>query len=160
MALPTATLLEQARGGDRVALGDLLGSYASYLNLLSRVQIGRRLQGKLEPADVLQEVFLEAHRQFPNFRGTTEPELIAWLRRILAGQLALLCRRYLGTKARDVKLEQELGAQLDKSAAAIDGGLAATISSPSQRASRREQALLLSEALEKLPHNYREVIIL
>jgi RNA polymerase sigma-70 factor (ECF subfamily) len=160
MVSPPSTLLDQARNGDRVALGDLLGSYAGYLNLLSRVQIGRRLQGKVEPADVLQEVFLQAHRQFPNFRGTTEAELIAWLRRILAGQLALECRRYLGTKARDVKLEQELGAQLDQSADAFDRGLAASISSPSQRASRREQALLLAEALEKLPDSYREVIIL
>ena len=160
MTHPPTTLLDQARAGDRVALGELLASYAGYLNLLSRVQIGKRLQGKVEPADVLQEVFLEAHRQFPNFRGTTEGELIAWLRRILAGQLALVCRRYLGTKARDVKLEQELGAQLDQSATAIDRGLAASISSPSQRASRREQAVLLAEALEKLPESYREVIIL
>lgn len=153
-------LLEQARAGDRAALGDLLGSYTGYLTLLSRVQIGRRLQGKVEPADVIQEVFLEAHRQFPQFRGTSEAEFTSWLRRILAGTLALVCRRFLGTKARDVKLEQELGAQLDQSADAMDRNLAASISTPSQRASRREQAVLLAEALDKLPENYREVIIL
>jgi RNA polymerase sigma-70 factor (ECF subfamily) len=124
------------------------------------VQIGRRIQGKVDPSDVVQETFLNAHRQFPQFRGTSENELVAWLRRILAGELALTFRRYLGTKARDLSLEEELGSQLDESSAAMDCGLAASISTPSQRASRREQAVLLSEALARLPEDYREVIIL
>src|SRR5947209_7711551 len=160
MTLSTTTLLDHARTGDRSALGDLLSSYTAYLMLLARVQIGRRLQGKVEPADVLQEVFLEAHRQFAQFRGASEAEFTAWLRRILAGTLALAFRRFLGTKARDVKLEQELGAQLDQSADAMDRNLAASISTPSQRASRREQAVLLADALGRLPEDYREVIVL
>ena len=64
-------LLQKARGGDEAARGELLGSYSRYLTLLARVQIGRRLQGKVDPADVLQDTFLEAHRQFPQFRGTS-----------------------------------------------------------------------------------------
>jgi RNA polymerase sigma-70 factor (ECF subfamily) len=153
-------LLDQAKGGADVALGDLLSSYDHYLTLLARVQIGRRLRGKVDPADVVQETFLEAHRQFARFRGRTEAELTAWLRRILAGQLAQMVRRYVGTQARDVNLEQELGAQLDQSSAAIDADLAASISTPSQRASRREQVVLLADALGNLPDDYREVIIL
>src|SRR3954465_9984632 len=94
-------LLPEARGGSEAALGRLLESYATYLTLLARVQIGRRLQGKVDPPDVVQETFLEAHRQIAQFRGTTEAEMVAWLRRILAGQLALTLRRYLGTKGRD-----------------------------------------------------------
>src|SRR2546423_13858497 len=105
-------LLRQAQDGDRAAQGQLLDAYAPYLTLLARVQIGRRLRGKVDPADVVQETFLEAHRQFTRFRGTTEAELTAWLRRILAGQLAQMVRRYVGTQARDVNLEQELGTQL------------------------------------------------
>jgi RNA polymerase sigma-70 factor (ECF subfamily) len=153
-------LLDQAKGGADAALGDLLSSYDHYLTLLARVQIGRRLRGKVDPADVVQETFLEAHRQFARFRGRTEAELTAWLRRILAGQLAQMVRRYVGTQARDVNLEQELGAQLDRSSAAIDADLAASISTPSQRASRREQVVLLADALGNLPDDYREVIIL
>jgi RNA polymerase sigma-70 factor (ECF subfamily) len=160
MALNPLVLIDEARGGNGVAMGSLLESYSRYLTLLARVQIGQRLQGKVDPADVVQETFLEAHRQFPQFRGTSEAEMTAWLRRILAGQLALLVRRYLGTKARDMNLERELGAQLDQSSAAIDRGLAASISTPSQRASRREQAVLLADALGRLPEDYREVIIL
>jgi RNA polymerase sigma-70 factor (ECF subfamily) len=153
-------LLEQARGGSAIATGELIENYASYLTLLARVQIGRRLQGKADPGDIVQEVFLEAHRQMRNFRGTTEPELLAWLRRILAGQIALMLRRYLGTKGRDVKLERELAVQIDHSSQVMDGGFVATHSTPSQHASRREQAVLLAESLEKLTDNYREVIVL
>jgi RNA polymerase sigma-70 factor (ECF subfamily) len=160
MARDHQALLDQARGGSAIASGELLEKYTSYLTLLARVQIGRRLQGKADPGDIVQETFLEAHRQMRNFRGTTEAELLAWLRRILAGQIALMLRRYLGTKGRDVKMERELAVQIDQSSMIMDGGFVATHSTPSQHASRREQAVLLAESLEKLPVNYREVIVL
>ena len=160
MGFNAQPLLDQAKTGNELALGKLFETYSNYLTLLARVQIGRRLQGKADAADVVQECFMEAHRQFPNFRGTSEPELTAWLRRLLAGQIALLIRQYLGTKARDVRLEQNLYAEVDQSFQAMDASLAASITTPSMRASRREQALLLSDALGKLPENYREVIVL
>jgi RNA polymerase sigma-70 factor (ECF subfamily) len=154
------SLIDRARGGNDAATGELLKGYSDYLALLARVQVGRRLQGKVDPGDLLQETFLEAHRQIRQFRGNSEGELLAWLRRILAGQIALTLRRYLGTKGRDVKLERELAVQLDQSSHAMDGGLLATHSTPSQHASRREQAVLLAEALAKLSEDYREVIVL
>jgi RNA polymerase sigma-70 factor (ECF subfamily) len=153
-------LLEQARQGDGTAAGRLLEHYSTYLTLLARVQIGRRLQGKVDPGDIVQETFLEAHRQIHRFRGTSEAELLAWLRRILAGQVAQLLRRYFGTKGRDIKLERELGVQLDQSSQMMDGGFIATLSTPSQHASGREQAVLLAEALERLSVDHREVIVL
>lgn len=153
-------LLQQARDGDAGAWGRLLESYTPYLTLLARVQIGRRLQGKVDPVDVVQETFLDAHRQSENFRGTTEAELVTWLRRIMAGQLALVLRRYLGTQGRDVNLERELGAQLDQSSQDLDGGLIRAHSTPSMHASRREQAVLLATALGRLAEDQREVIIL
>ncbi|MGA2583974.1 MAG: sigma-70 family RNA polymerase sigma factor [Tepidisphaeraceae bacterium] len=153
-------LLQLARAGDEAATGKLLESYAKYLNLLAGVQIGRRLQGKMDASDIVQETFLEAHRQIANFRGHSEGELLAWLRRILAGQIALMCRRFLGTKGRDVKLERELMVQIDESSQALDRNLAQSGSTPSQHVSRREQAVLLAEALSKLPEDYRQVIIL
>src|SRR5215212_10957955 len=113
---PDATeLIRRARGGTDDALGQLLARYGNYLGLLARVQVGRRLQGKLDPADLVQDTFLEAHRHFPGFRGTTEPEFAGWLRQILAGVLANTLRRYFGTKARDPRVEQDLRAGLDQS---------------------------------------------
>ncbi|HEV3024981.1 MAG TPA: sigma-70 family RNA polymerase sigma factor [Pirellulales bacterium] len=163
MSSETDTDLEQllrlARDGDDVALGQLLELYRRYLSLLARLQIGRRLQGKVDTADLVQDTFLEAHRHFAQFRGTGEAELVCWLRQILAGLLANLVRRYYGTQRRDLRLERELAEELDQSSRALDRSLAAH-STPSQRAMRREQAVLLADALERLPDDYREVIIL
>jgi RNA polymerase sigma-70 factor, ECF subfamily len=153
-------LLGEARRGNDAALGKLLETYSKYLKLLARVQIGRRLQGKADASDIVQETFLDVHRQFANFRGVTEPEFLAWLRRILAGQIAQMMRHYLGTKGRDLKLERELAVDVDQSSQAMNGDLADSQSTPSQHVSRREQSVLLAEALDRLSEDYREVIIL
>src|SRR5712692_9883843 len=153
-------LLRRARTGSGPDLGQLLELYRKYLVLLARLQIGRRLQGKVDAADLVQDTFLHAHRDFAQFRGTTEEELLSWLRQILSARLTDLIRHYLGAKRRDVRLERELGIELDESSRVLDQGLVAPHSSPSQQAARREQAVLLADALGRLPEDYREVIIL
>jgi RNA polymerase sigma-70 factor (ECF subfamily) len=153
-------LLQRARAGEIPALGRLLELYRTYLIVLARVQIGRRLQGKVDASDVVQEAFLGASRDFPQFRGTTEPEFLGWLRGILASLLANLVRHYQGTKRRDVRLERQLVLELDQSSQALDRGLVAPQSSPSEQASRREQSVLLAEALGQLPEEWRELLIL
>jgi RNA polymerase sigma-70 factor (ECF subfamily) len=153
-------LLAAARAQNVPALGQLLEHYRRYLKLLARLGIDRRLQGKLDASDLVQETFMEAHRDFPQFRGTTEAELLAWLRQILVGNLGNQVRRYLGTKGRDVRLERELAVEVDVSSRLLERGLLAPQSSPSQQAARREQAVLLADVLGQLPDDYREVIIL
>src|SRR5438876_2866002 len=153
-------LLQLARSGSSAALGRLLEMYRNYLALLARLQIGRRLQGKLDPSDLVQETFLEAHRNFARFQGTDEPQLVQWLRQILAAKVANLVRHYFGTQGRDVRLEQELAVDLDNSSRLLGQELAASLTSPSQQAAQREQAVLLADALERLPVDYREVIVL
>jgi RNA polymerase sigma-70 factor (ECF subfamily) len=153
-------LIREARTGGEPAFGRLLARYANYLTLLARVEVGRRLRGKLDPADVVQDAFLEAHRHFPAFRGTTEPQFAAWLRRILAGVLANTVRHYFGTQARDPRLEHDLHAAVEQSSYALAGQLAAPDTSPSEAAVQREQAVLLADAIGRLPDDYREVIVL
>ncbi len=160
MTLDPEHLLRTARTGDAATLGDLLELYRRYLSLLARVQIGRHLQGKVDASDIVQETFLEAHRNFPRFRGSSEGELVRWLRQILATRLADLLRRYLGAQGRDVRLEREIEDAFDRSSALLDRGLVAPHSSPSQQAARREQAVLLADALGELPDDYREVLVL
>src|SRR5437762_14300130 len=92
MAAELELLLAEAKGGADGALGRLLEHYSQYLTQLARMQIGKRLQGKVDPSDLVQEVFLSVHRQFPQFRGTTEAEFVTWLRRIMAGQFAQIGR--------------------------------------------------------------------
>jgi RNA polymerase sigma-70 factor, ECF subfamily len=152
--------LNEARAGDAATLGRLLELYRRYLALLARVQIGKRLQGKVDASDLVQETFLAAHRNFARFRGQSEAELVSWLRQILAANLADVFRRYLGTQGRDVRLEREIEADFDCSTMLLDRGLVAPDSSPSHRAVRREQAVLLADALAQLPGDYREVLVL
>src|SRR5262249_33510397 len=147
------SMLREARAGDAALLGRLLEHYRCYLSLLARVQIGQRLQGKIDEADVDQDVFLEAHRHFPTFKGTSEPQFTACLRQILATTLANLFRRYLGTRRRDVRLEQDITDAINRSSIALNKGLIARESSPSHQATRREQAVLLADALAELPED-------
>jgi RNA polymerase sigma-70 factor, ECF subfamily len=153
-------MIQTARVETDAGLGPLLELYRNYLRLLARIEIGRRLQGKLDASDLVQETFLEAHRNFARFEGTSEPQLVSWLRQILAAKVANLLRHYLGTQGRDVRLERELAADLDQSSRALGVDLIAPHSTPSQQAVKREQAVLLADALEKLPPDYREVIVL
>jgi RNA polymerase sigma-70 factor (ECF subfamily) len=97
------------------ALGRRLEAHRGYLTVLARTQIGRRLQGKADPADVVQETFLQAVRSFAQFRGSSDQELAGWLRQILVSRLASLVRRYCGTQGRDVRLERTLQVELDNS---------------------------------------------
>ena len=149
-------LLAAARAGDRDALGALLEAYRSYLRLLARLEIGRRLRTKVDASDLVQETFLQAHRSFPEFRGVSESEILAWLRRILATRLSNVVRHFHGTQRRDLDLERDLG----RSSRALQGVLAVSQTSPSQRFARREQAVLLANAVERLPDDYREVVVL
>src|SRR5262249_62027734 len=86
-------LLAAARAGDVSARGRLLEIYRDYLMLLARLQLGRRLQGKVDASDVGQGAFLQAHRRFDQFAGQTEAELTAWLRQLLASEMAGPMRR-------------------------------------------------------------------
>jgi RNA polymerase sigma-70 factor (ECF subfamily) len=153
-------LLILARDGDGNALGDLLSVYRQYLSVLARTQISRRLQGKADASDLVQEALLEAHRHFRDFRGTSEGEFVAWLRSILAGLIANHVRRYLGTKRRDARLERTLLVELSDASGVLGADLAADVSSPSEQAVNHEASLQLANALETLPDHYREVIML
>jgi RNA polymerase sigma-70 factor (ECF subfamily) len=158
--LDSERLLCLARAGAGPALGQLLERYRNYLELLARLQIGRRLRGKADPADLVQETFLEATRHFVQFRGRSPEELAGWLRQILASRLAKLVRRFCGTRRRDVRLERRLATDLDQSSRLLAEGLAAPGSTPSQQAARQEEAVLLADALRQLPNDYREVLVL
>ena len=159
MTVNAVDLLVQART-DSARLGELLEAYRNYLRMLARIQIGRRLQGKVDASDVVQEAFLDAHKYFPNFRGTDEPQLMKWLREILAGTLSNQVRRYFGTQARDPRMEVGIAADLDQSNAGLAHLFVDKQSSPSQQAARGEMSLRVAEALGRLPDDYQMAIVL
>ena len=155
----TDLLLIRARAGDQAALGQLLELYRNYLRLVARAMIGQALRVRLDASDLVQETFLKAHREFRQFLGSSEPELTAWLRQILVRTLANQARHHR-RRGRDYQRDEPLEALLDRSSSEVERALAAPLSSPSSLAIRREQAVLLADALEKLPADYREVFLM
>ena len=153
-------LLLRAQQGEEGARGALLDTYRNYLELLARIEIGRRLQTKVDADDVVQETFLEAHRNFGLFRGRQEAEFVSWLRAILATRIADLVRHYLGTQGRDIRRERDLQVDLDQSSRALDRGLIALQSTPSQQLARQELRVMFADTLAQLSDEYREVIVL
>jgi RNA polymerase sigma-70 factor (ECF subfamily) len=125
--------------------------------MLARVQLDARLRGKLDASDVVQETMLEAYRSQKQLRGSTEPERVAWLRQILAHNLADAIRGFRRAK-RDVARERSLERALEQSSARLEAWLAAEQSSPSQRAMRTERLLQVAEAMETLPDAQREAV--
>src|SRR5581483_6878914 len=90
--------------------------------------------------------------------GESEPELVHWLRQILAMRVAMLVRHYFGTQRRNADLERELADELDESSRLLARDFVASGTSPSQGAERREQAVILADALARLPADYATVI--
>jgi RNA polymerase sigma-70 factor (ECF subfamily) len=134
-----------------------LEKFRPYLSLLARQQAGGRLRGKLDASGVVQQTLLEAHRGLDGFRGRGEAALAAWLRRILARNLADEFRR-LGAGKRDAARERSLEEAVDRSSADAAGWLAAAQSSPSQQVVWHEQLLRLAEALASLPDDQRTAV--
>lgn len=134
-----------------------LAAYREYLRVLARLQLGGRLQGKLDASDLVQQTILLAHAGRTQFRGATEAEWLGWLRAILANALAAASRGF-ETAAREVGRERSLEAELERSSDRLEGLLAADLSSPSEGAARGESLLRLARALALLPDDQRRVI--
>jgi RNA polymerase sigma-70 factor (ECF subfamily) len=136
-----------------------LERFRSYLLLLARVRLEPMVRAKVGASDVVQQTLLEAHRNRAQFHGRTVGEQAAWLRQILARNLANVVRDLRRDK-RDVAREQLMQAALDESASRMEAWLAAEQSSPSQQVERQERAVRLAEVLATLPENQREAVIL
>jgi RNA polymerase sigma-70 factor (ECF subfamily) len=150
-------LLELARQGDREALGRLLEARRAPLHRQAERQLDGRIAVRVDPSDVIQQTFLEAHRSFQQFAGQDARELTAWLQRILDHKIA--------GAIRDHALLQKRNVHRDRSMDDSHGGMAslkkkldAGLSTPSQKAIRGEEEHLLMEALNALPDDQREAV--
>src|SRR5438270_5324584 len=136
---------------------DALERFRPYLALLARHRVETRFQGKLDASGVVQQTLLEAHQGFTDFRGTSDGELAAWLRRILVRNLTDEMRKLAAGK-RDLARERSLEQAVEQSSASLAGWLAQDQSSPSQQAVRHEQMLELAAALAQLPDDQRTAL--
>ncbi len=147
-----SAMLQRARSGCSRSLGELLEQCRPYLNEIARDAIGARFRSKHGPSDLVQQSFLEAQRDFCSFQGTSDQELLGWLRQILQNNLLDFARRFHQTSKRD--LSRECTDDFGNDVVAVP----AKDPSPSQHASTREQILNLRSALEELPEEKRLVL--
>lgn len=150
--------LVQARNGDPVARDRLFAACRSYLCLLARANVEPAMRAKIDASDLVQQTLLDAHRDFGRFRGQTEQEWLAWLRQILNHNACDAARHFGAAGKRAVRREVPLAGSDRSGAAAPEPS--APGDSPSQMAIHNESELLLAEAMDRLPDDYREVIIL
>ncbi|HEV3082873.1 MAG TPA: sigma-70 family RNA polymerase sigma factor [Gemmataceae bacterium] len=147
--------LRAAQVGSSEALGRLLDSCRQYLLLVANRECDSDLQAKFGPSDLVQESLLEAQRDFGQFHGRTEADVLAWLRRILLNNVANVREHYRSAQKRDVGREVRLDAVLEGPGAEQ---LIAAEPSPSQRAVAQERGEELERALTQLPEHYREAL--
>jgi RNA polymerase sigma-70 factor (ECF subfamily) len=137
--------------------GKPLEEFRSYLRLLARLQLDSVLRGKLDPSDIVQQTLLQAHQKQAQFRGQGDAAKGAWLRTILANQLAEAVR-YYGRQQRDIALEQSFAAALEESSLRLECCLADGSASPADMLERQESLRALAAALEELPEDQRQAV--
>jgi RNA polymerase sigma-70 factor (ECF subfamily) len=132
--------------------------YRSALLLLARAQLARQRFLDVEASDLVQQTLLEAHRDRERFAGRSDEERFAWLRKILHHNFLDVCEK-AQAKKRDLD-RRALEADLTQSFVGLDELLAASQTSPSEGAMRNEQLTRLAAALEKLPDQQRQAVVL
>jgi len=158
----TARLLEQARGGDKAALNELLSRHRSRLRLMVEMRLDTRLQARLDASDVVQDAYIEVTERLDDYLRDPKVPLFLWLRLIVGERLLKLHRHHLGTQMRDAGREVSLyrGALPAASSAALAAQLLGKFTSPTQAAVRAERILRLQEALNTLDPVDREILSL
>jgi RNA polymerase sigma-70 factor (ECF subfamily) len=157
-----ADLVQRAHGGDCAALAELFQRHRGRLEQMVRLRLDRRLQGRLNPADVVQEAYLDVARRFPEYVANPALPFYVWLRLLTGQRLVDLHRRHLGAKMRNAGLEVSLyrGDFPRASSASLAELLLGRLTTASRAAIRAETQLRVQEALNAMDPLDREVLVL
>jgi RNA polymerase sigma-70 factor (ECF subfamily) len=161
-ASDTHDLLRRVHEGDQQAMAELFGRYRERLRRMVRLRLDRRLQGRVDPSDVLQEAYLDVSRRAAEYAANPTMPLYLWLRFLTGQKLLALHRHHLGAQMRDAGCEVSLhrGAIPQASSASLAAQLLGRLTSPTQAAIRAEMQLRLQEILNTLDPIDREVLVL
>jgi len=155
-------LLDAARNGDEGALAVLVERHRDRLERMVQLRMDRRLQGRVDPADVVQETYLAVRGKFPQYSADPRLPFFLWLRLEVGQKLVDLHRFHLGTKMRDAGQEVSLhrGALPQVTSLSLAEHLLGKLTTASQAAMRVELKLRVQEALNSMDPQDREVLIL
>ncbi len=144
------------------ALGLLLNEHRDKLNRMIRCRMDRRLQGRVDPSDVLQEACVEAVKRYSEFQQQTKMPFYLWLRFLTLQQLMIVHRKHLTVKMRSITSEDRIVGDLltAPNVAALAEMLSGTITSPSSAFQRKELQVRLHAALDALDPKDREILAL
>lgn len=161
-AARTSELLRRAGQGDQEAVGDLFSRHRERLHRMVQLRMDRRLQGRLDASDVLQEAYLEFSRSLAEYLRNPAMPFFLWLRCVTGRKLHALHRKHLGTQARDIGREVSLhhGALPQASSVSLAAQLLGRHTSPSHAAMRAELQIRIQEALNSMDAIDREVLAL
>jgi RNA polymerase sigma-70 factor (ECF subfamily) len=157
-----ADLLGRALSGDSAALAELFNGHRERLEQMVRLRLDRRLQGRLDPGDVVQETYLDVARRFPEYRSNPTMPFFLWLRLLTGQRLVDLHRQHLGTKMRNAGLEVSLrhGHFPQASSVSLAELLLGQLTTASRAAIRAETQRRVQEALNAMDSIDREVLVL
>ena len=146
----------------RKALSQLLERHRSRLKKMVRLRLNRRLQGRVDDSDIVQDALLTATRRLPEYLANPQAPFFLWLRRLTGDKLLETHRTHLGTQARDAEREISLhhGALPAANSLSLAAQLLGRLTSPSQAALKAELRLQLQEALNDLDPLDREILAL
>ncbi|HVX15775.1 MAG TPA: sigma-70 family RNA polymerase sigma factor [Pirellulales bacterium] len=158
----TKELLCRIGQGDQRALGALFNRHRARLRRMVELRMHRKLHGRLDPSDVLQEAYFWVSRSVADYLRNPNIPFYLWLRFITARRLQHLHRHHLGTKMRDAGMEISLqrGALPQVSSASLAAQLLGRLSTPSHAAMRAELQLRVQEGLNRMTPLDREIIAL
>ena len=158
----TAELLKRAVDGDESALNELFSRYRDRLKQMVHLRLNRRLQGRVDDSDVIQEAYIDVSRRLSEYHQDPQLPFFLWLRHITGLKLTEVHRRHLGTQMRDAGQEVSLhrGALPEANSVSLAAHLMGAITSPSQAAVKAETRIYVQEALNSMDSLDREVLAL
>ncbi len=158
----TAALLERIQAGDNEALNELFSRHRDRLRRMVDIRIDRRVQGRVDASDVVQEAYLEVSQRLGEYLNDPKMPLFLWLRLVVGERLMKLHRHHLGTQMRDAGREISLfrGPMPMASSAALAAKLLGRLTSPTQAVVRAERLLRMQEAINSLDPLDREILSL
>jgi RNA polymerase sigma-70 factor (ECF subfamily) len=159
---PDRTTVERAARGENGAWQELVAQYRDRLRRMVVLRIDPRLQGRVDPSDVLQDVFLEATGQLRDYLQKSTLPFYLWLRLKTGDRVQRLHRFHLKTKSRDVSREVSLfhGHLPEASTTALAEHLLGSDGEVVHDAIRLEQLALVRNSLQQLDELDREVLVL